>query len=255
MMKHADFTDLAKYYVHRVGYSLEVLSFIKAKIEYETGGKIVVADVGAGTGKLTEDLDRLGLTGYAVEPNNAMRKEGEKLFLQKSSFKWLSGSAEVTGLPDNSVDWVLMGSSFHWADASRAREEFKRILKPGGYFTAIYNPRNILKSELHCNIEKIIYQEIPDMKRVSSGSTVSFEIMEQKLSNSFKNIIFMEAIYDEIMSKERYMNIWRSVNDIQVQAGEEGFKRILSNIEKILEGKDKIAVPYKTRAWTAQVCK
>lgn len=37
---------------------------------------IMVADVGAGTGKLTENLIELGLHGYAVEPNDAMRGEG-----------------------------------------------------------------------------------------------------------------------------------------------------------------------------------
>ena len=44
------------------------------------------------------------------------------------------------------------------------------------------------------------------------------------------------------------------MNDIQVQAGEEGFKRILNNIDKILKDYSEISVPYKSRAWTAQVC-
>jgi len=62
-------------------------------------------------------------------------------------------------------------------------------------------------------------------------------------------------MHEEVMTKERYINIWRSVNDIQVQAGEEGFKRILDNISIILKDYDEITVPYKSRAWTAQVCK
>lgn len=57
------------------------------------------------------------------------------------------------------------------------------------------------------------------------------------------------------MTKERYLNIWRSVNDIQVQAGEEGFQRIMDSIGNILKECDEIAVPYKARAWTARVCK
>lgn len=56
------------------------------------------------------------------------------------------------------------------------------------------------------------------------------------------------------MSKERYMNIWRSVNDIRVQAGEERFQKILSNIEDILKDYSEISVPYKSRAWTMQAC-
>ena len=256
-MKHGDFTALAKYYVDRPGYSVALLEYVKAYLQGTKGGDIVTADVGAGTGKLTENLEQIGCRGYAVEPNDAMRQEGEKLFQERKSFSWLKGTAEETGLPDNSVGWVLMGSSFHWADAPRAVKEFQRILKPGGIFTAIWNPRDIGRSELHKGIEAVVYAEIPHMKRVSSGSTVTTEEMEKKLCGGglFKDLVFMECNHEEVMAKERYMNIWRSVNDIQVQAGEDGFRRILNGIEKKLEAHDSVAVPYRSRAWTAQVCK
>ena len=256
-MKHGDFTALAKYYVDRPGYSVALLEYVKAYLQGTKGGDIVTADVGAGTGKLTENLEQIGCRGYAVEPNDAMRQEGEKLFQERKSFSWLKGTAEETGLPDNSVDWVLMGSSFHWADASSAVKEFQRIVKPGGIFTAIWNPRDIGRSELHKGIEAVVYAEIPHMKRVSSGSTVTTEEMEKKLCGGglFKDLVFMECNHEEVMAKERYMNIWRSVNDIQVQAGEDGFRRILNGIEKKLEAHDSVAVPYRSRAWTAQVCK
>lgn len=48
------------------------------------------------------------------------------------------------------------------------------------------------------------------------------------------------------------MNIWRSVNDIQVQAGEEIFSRILKNIETFLEERKEITVPYRIKTWTAR---
>lgn len=254
-MKHGDFTELAKYYVDRPGYSLVLLNYIKAYIQDRLGRDPVVADVGAGTGKLTENLQQIGLNGYAVEPNSAMRQEGIKLFAGENTFEWVEGSAEETGLPDDCVDWVLMGSSFHWADASKATAEFRRILKPGGFFTAIWNPRDIQRCELHTKIEDMIYREVPGMKRVSSGSAITTEMMMQKVGDGFKDLVFMECTHDETMSKERYMNIWRSVNDIRVQAGEDGFRRILKNIENILSGYSKISVPYKSRAWIVQCCK
>lgn len=254
-MKHGDFTQLAKFYVDRPGYSTVLLDYIKSYVMNQLDRKITVADVGAGTGKLTENLKQIGLSGFAVEPNDAMREEGISLFKDSDSFKWVKGTAEETGLKDESVDWILMGSSFHWTDAKRAVKEFSRVLTSGGFFTAIWNPRDIQRSELHMEIESMICAEVPNMKRVSSGGTVTTEQMLEKLRGIFDNIIYMECMHEEIMSKDRYMNIWRSVNDIQVQAGPEGFERILHNIETILKDQDEIVVPYKSRAWTVRKCK
>ena len=152
------------------------------------------------------------------------------------------------------MDWVLMGSSFHWAVPNVAMKEFYRILKPGGFFTAIWNPRNIESSELHMDIEKIVYDEIGTTKRVSSGNKLTSEEMKEKLEGSgwFKDMLFIEAFHEERMTVERYMNVWKSVNDIQVQAGDEGFQRILHNIQERLTGMNEIIVPYRSRAWTVR---
>ncbi|WP_026664780.1 class I SAM-dependent methyltransferase [Butyrivibrio sp. FC2001] len=253
-MKQGDFTELAKYYVDRPGYSKELLRYVSNRVMVEFGDDIVVADVGAGTGKLTSNLYEIGMRGYAVEPNDAMRNEGIKIFSKIPEFLWKKGAAEATGLDEHSVNWLLMGSSFHWADATKASIEFKRVLKANGYFTAIWNPRDVQRNELFVDIEEMIHRIVPELKRVSSGASVTTEIIKNKLGGNFKNIVFMEAEHEEIMSKERYINIWRSVNDIQSQAGPERFEMILNNIDKMLTGMKEIAVPYKSRAWTAQVC-
>ncbi len=73
-MKHGDFTELAKFYVNRPGYSKIVLQCLKNHI-FNSIGEGKVADIGAGTGKLTENLAEIGLSGFAVEPNEAMRAE------------------------------------------------------------------------------------------------------------------------------------------------------------------------------------
>lgn len=61
------------------------------------------------------------------------------------------------------------------------------------------------------------------MHRVSSGGKFSIDEMMEKMSSYglFGNVIYTEAYHVEKMNKERYLNIWRSVNDIRVQAGEE----------------------------------
>lgn len=252
-MKQGDFTKLTKDYANRPGYSLEVLRMIGRNAGMDRRD-FWVADVGAGTGKLTENLCELGLKGCAVEPNDAMREEGIKTFESNNSFVWSKGFAEHTGLSESSFDWVLMGSSFHWANTEEALTEFHRILKPGGFFTAIWNPRNIEGNELHEKIEKMISSEVPELKRVSSGSKSNIGDIEGKLLSTdyFGNLVFVEASYDIRMSKERYLGAWRSVNDIQAQAGPERFEKIMKNIEDIIAPYSEIVVPYKSRAWTVQ---
>ena len=256
-MQLGDFTKLAKDYINRVGYSQLVLTIIKEHIESTNGIIKSIADVGAGTGKLTLDLESIGLSGYAVEPNEAMRAEGIKAFDGHDTFIWSEGFAEHTKLPDNSVDWVLMGSSFHWADTQQALEEFYRILKPGGYFTAIWNPRNIESSPFHTDIENAIKEMVPTLNRKSSGSRANMKGMEEKLLSTalFDGLFLVEAPHQATMSKERYMGAWRSVNDIQAQAGEQVFQDILNMIEQKISDMDTIVVPYLPRAFTVRSTK
>lgn len=255
-MEHGDFTSLAKEYINRPAYSLQILKILS---NYIGAGKkdFCVADVGAGTGKLTENLTGLGLRGFAVEPNKAMRSEALKLGGTINNFIWLEGSAEKTGLETASCDWVVMASSFHWADKKAALSEFFRILKPNGFFTAMWNPRDIEKSQLHIDIEKMVKSHLPNFTRVSSGAKKYISNIEEELlsTGQFKDLVFMEASHEVVMSKERYIGAWRSVNDIQVQAGSERFERIISDIQEFIKNEETIRVPYKTRAWTVQVNK
>ena len=252
-MKHGDFTELAKNYIHRPAYSRQIINAILQHVNPDMDSSFNCTDVGAGTGKLTKVLLEMDINvEYVVEPNDKMRKEGIA-YTQGFPAKWRKGTGEATGLSSNSFNWVTMGSSFHWTDPAKSLREFHRILKPGGYFTAIWNPRNIKSSPLHQKIENIIYSKIPSMKRISSGSTNTKNWDEILVSTGhFKDVVFMEFDHAEIMSKERYMGVWKSVNDIRVQAGGYLFNKILELIEREIAGLEEVPVPYKMRAWTVQ---
>jgi hypothetical protein len=150
-----------------------------------------------------------------------------------------------------------MGSSFHWTDSILALKEFYRILKPGGFFTTLWNPRDIEANLLHKTFEENIHKEIPNIKRASSGGRPYTDELPQILLQGgyFKSLIFVEASYEMEISRDRYLGAWRSVNDIQAQAGVEKFALILAMIEKDIEGFEIIKVPYKTRAWTVKSAK
>lgn len=73
-------------------------------------------------------------------------------------------------MPSASADWVIMASSFHWADPKKSLPEFARVLNGGGYFTAIWNPRHIIKGSVFYEIEEEIKNIIPELNRVSSSA-------------------------------------------------------------------------------------
>jgi SAM-dependent methyltransferase len=95
-----------------------------------------VADIGAGTGKLTATLVGLGADVTAVEPDPQMLAELRRALPEVRS---VPGSAEEIPLPDASVDAVLAGQAMHWFDMDRAMPEIARVLTPGGILAGLWN--------------------------------------------------------------------------------------------------------------------
>jgi len=95
-----------------------------------------VIDLGAGTGKLTATLVRLGVDVTAVEPDLNMLAE---LRRELASVRSVPGHAEEIPLPDASVDAVLAGQAMHWFDLDRALPEIARVLTPGGVLAGLWN--------------------------------------------------------------------------------------------------------------------
>ncbi len=253
-----DFTQLAEHYDSRPGYSLEQLTMLSAYIEKKRNQSIeTVVDLGAGTGILTKDLQDLGFSGYALEPNPEMLNIGvnNKTITQ---FEFQKGTAEETGLSDNLSEWVLMGSAFHWTTPEKSLKEIYRILKPQGYFTAIYNPYMAYKSPIIHEIHKKSKEMVPYFKRFSdcpTGASTNKEelkLFEESLccTDLFEDLSFIEMSFDVEMSKERYIETWKSYNNIRVQAGEAVFSDILTMISEKLGDLDIVTVPHVSRAWT-----
>jgi SAM-dependent methyltransferase len=98
-----------------------------------------VADVGAGTGKLTRRLRARGLEVVAVEPVAQMRAEFARAV---PGVPVLAGTAEDLPLESGSVDAVLVAQAWHWVDPARAVPEAARVLVPGGQLGLIWNVRD-----------------------------------------------------------------------------------------------------------------
>ncbi|SRR5579871_1827297 len=134
------FSDRVENYVrYRPGYPAETLETLRAECGLTT--QHVIADIASGTGIWTKLLAENGNPVFGVEPNAEMRSAGERLLAGLPNFTSVAGSAEATTLAKHSVDFVTSAQAAHWFDRERARQEFTRILKPGGWLVLIWNER------------------------------------------------------------------------------------------------------------------
>jgi ubiquinone/menaquinone biosynthesis C-methylase UbiE len=117
-----------------------------------------VADIGAGTGIFTQLLLERGNTVYAVEPNDSMRAAAEKLLGSDPRFHPTPGTAEATTLPGASVDGITAAQAFHWFDRNKARAEFLRILRPGGWLALVWNERIIDATPFQRAYEEVLIE-------------------------------------------------------------------------------------------------
>jgi SAM-dependent methyltransferase len=140
------------YVASRPGYPPQLFQLVEARCPPRPG--VAVADVGSGTGLLTAGLLQLGYDVTAVEPNAEMRAVGDQFVAGQARYRSLGGSAESIPLADGSVDLITVAQAFHWFDVDRTRLEFRRILRPGGLVTLIWNDRRS-EHPLHVALEGI----------------------------------------------------------------------------------------------------
>lgn len=127
------------YLKYRPSYPQEAIDYLYDYIGLRQNSKI--ADIGSGTGSLSKLLLERGSEVIAVEPNQAMREAAEQRLSSHPGFQSRSGSAEATGLPDYSVEFIVCAQAFHWFDRAAAQTEFRRILQPGGKVILLWNSR------------------------------------------------------------------------------------------------------------------
>jgi len=149
------FSSRAEAYAkYRPSYPREIVDLLYA--ECGLTREAVLADVGSGTGILSELLLQNGFQVYAVEPNQNMREAAERLLASYPRFKSVPGTAEDTTLADHSVDLITAGQAFHWFDQARAAREFLRILRPEGWVALIWNERRLETSDFLRAIEELL---------------------------------------------------------------------------------------------------
>jgi ubiquinone/menaquinone biosynthesis C-methylase UbiE len=93
----------------------------------------VAADVGAGTGFITEGLVQRGLKVIAIDQSEQMLGEMKQKFQGLESIEYRKGEVEALPVSDEVVDYVFANMCLHHVESPpRAIKEMVRILKPSG---------------------------------------------------------------------------------------------------------------------------
>ncbi len=98
-----------------------------------------VLELGAGTGKFSRLFGPRAGRYLALEPVPGMRALFRR---QLPHIPLVAGVAEALPVRAGRFDAIVAVQAFHWFDASRAMEEMRRVLRPGGAVGLVWNARD-----------------------------------------------------------------------------------------------------------------
>lgn len=99
----------------------------------------LLADIGAGTGILTRHFSGKLSHVFAIEPNLEMRRLAARKLNAIPGCSVVAACAEAVPLPAHSLDILTVAQAIHWFNPEPARQEFLRLLKPGGWLAILRN--------------------------------------------------------------------------------------------------------------------
>jgi len=181
---------VADYVKYRPGYPPEVLQLFQDEMNLRQNS--VVADIGAGTGISAKIFAENGNTVFGVEPNEPMREAAIEFLRDFPNFTAISGTAENTTLPDDSVDFVVAAQAFHWFDQTNTRREFKRILKESGFVVLIWNERQLDTTAFLRDYENLLIEFGTDYEKVRHEN-ITKETLLDFFQTDFREADFQNA--------------------------------------------------------------
>ena len=242
------FSNRATYYAKsRPRYPEAILGFMENELGLAKAS--VVADIGSGTGILSELFLRHGNPVFGVEPNDEMRKTAEELLAAYPNFKSINGTAEATMLPGASVDFVTAAQAFHWFEPKKTREEFLRIMKPQAWTLLLWNYRRNSPGFMEA-YERFVdgYANRPRFPRSAKvGEECLTKFLGKYKLKKFSNnqVLTLEGLVERLLSAS-YIPL----------PNESGYSEMLDGVRKLFDSYQEggvIRLEYNTETYYAQL--
>lgn len=216
------------YAKYRPRYPEEVIPFLEKEIGLTSSS--IIADIGSGTGISSEIFLKNGNHVYGVEPNKEMREAGERLLAHYKNFRSINGAAEVTTLPDSSIDFISAGQAFHWFDVEGSKKEFRRILKENKWVVLFWNERHLDATPFLRDFEKLLLDFGTDYPVISQYS------MYHKIDQLFSDTGFTKKQFPnkQVLNYEGLKG--RLLSDSYIPTSESPvFEAMLKELQKIFD--------------------
>lgn len=233
------------YAKYRPGYPPGVLEILKSGCGLTE--QSVIADVGSGTGLLSEAFLKNGNTVFGIEPNDLMRAKAESLLHSFDRFRSVAATAENTTLPDHSIDFITAGQAFHWFDRKAAWREFVRILKPNGWVVLIWNARRLDSTAFLREYEALLLRYSPDYP------VVRHENIEDRIGRFFEPQLLTSVSLDNVQRLDFPSLKGRLCSSSYApQESDSNFERMLSELQDIFNAHNENGIvnfEYDTRIY------
>lgn len=201
-------------------------------------GPLRAADIGAGTGKMSESLACAGLLVDAVEPSSAMRAQASPI----EGVTWHDGVAEQTGLPNDLYDIVVFAQSWHWVDSERAGLEVERILAPGGALGIVWNQMDVSIPWVH------------RLTRIMRSGDVHRPDKPPTPGGGFAPMTLTQVAWEDRMTPEQILTLG-TTRSSYIRSSEAGRARMQANLRWYLYEHlgyapgETVTIPYTSLVW------
>lgn len=184
----------AIYDKYRPRYSKEFIDYIYNN--YGITDKSVIADIGAGTGILSEEFLVRNSEVICVEPNIQMLEQARKRLSKYAKVSFINSSAEDTNIFDQSINIIIVGQAFHWFNKIEFLKECKRIIVDNGFVVLawnISNSSNIVSKEIFDLNSKCIkrYNGYNLRDQENDQEYYDFFLNGEFVSHNFENNLFL----------------------------------------------------------------
>ncbi|WP_407310091.1 class I SAM-dependent methyltransferase [Desulfosporosinus sp. SB140] len=241
---------VSDYVKYRPSYPKELIDYLINQVGFSQN--TVIADIGAGTGKLTKLLADNVKFVYAVEPNDNMRSACNAYCKEYNNVAAIDGSAEDTGLHNHSIDFVTVAQAFHWFDRNKSRIEFQRILKPKGKVVLVWNSK-VTENALIKENDEFFRRVCPDFKGFSGG----INIAPQAFADFFKHGLCEHRLFgnDSLLKLEEYVGGSLS-SSYAPSESDENYEEFIAGLKRLFEkysSNGKILLPNKTHVYIGEI--